>query len=100
MALRKLKNKKVAGPNGMIGETLKNSGSYVPDFFVKCFSALFEKRVFPERWSEPIVLPLFFFFLRKVMLTILIIIEVFHYVMLAVRFTVQLLILDYKSGLR
>ena len=38
--------------------------------------------------------------LRKVMLTILIITEVFHYVMLVLSFTVQLLILDYNNGLR
>ena len=40
LALRKLKNKKSAGPDGIIGEMLKNSGSYVLDFFVnffKCF---------------------------------------------------------------
>ena len=35
LALRKLKNEKAAGPDGIIGEMLKNSGSYVLDFFVK-----------------------------------------------------------------
>ena len=59
LALRKLKNKKAAGPDGIIGEMLKNTGSYVLDFFVKLFNALFEKGVFPERWTESIVLPLF-----------------------------------------
>ena len=59
LALRKLKNKKAAGPDGIIGKMLKNSGNYVLDFFVKFFNALFEKGVFPERWTESIVLPLF-----------------------------------------
>ena len=59
MAVRKLKNKKAAGPDGIIGKMLKNSGNYVLDFFVKFFNALFEKGVFPERWTESIVLPLF-----------------------------------------
>ena len=59
LALRKLKNEKAAGPDGIIGEMLKNSGSYVLDFFVKFFNALFEKGVFPERWTESVVLPPF-----------------------------------------
>ena len=96
LALRKLKNKKAAGPDGIIGEMLKNSGSYVLDFFVNSFNAFFEKRVFQRDGLNL----LYCLFLRKGMLTILIITEVFHYVMLVVRFTVQLLILDYKSGFR
>ena len=59
LALRKLKNKKAAGPDGIIGKMLKNSGNYVLDFFVKFFNALFEKGVFPERWTESVVLPPF-----------------------------------------
>ena len=31
-AFRKLKNKKAAGPDGIIGEMLKNSGIHVIDF--------------------------------------------------------------------
>ena len=58
-AFRKLKNKKAAGPEGIIGEMPKNSGSHVIDFFVICFNALFEKRIFPTKWAESIVLPLF-----------------------------------------
>ena len=50
-------------------------------------------------WRDGLTL-LYCLCLRKGMLTILIIAEVFHYVMLIVRFTVQLSILDFKSGLR
>ena len=59
MHFKKLKNKKAAGPDGIIREMLKNSGSHVIDFFVKCFNALFEKGIFPTKWTESIVLPLF-----------------------------------------
>ena len=54
--LRKLKNKKAAGHDGILGEMLKNSGSDVMDFF---FNALFERGVFLERWTDSTVLPLF-----------------------------------------
>ena len=59
MHFKKSKNKKAAGPDGIIREMLKNSGSHVIDFFVKCFNALFEKGIFPTKWTESIVLPLF-----------------------------------------
>ena len=93
LALRKLKNKKAAGPDGIVGETLKNSGSYVLLFFLMlCLRK--------ESFRRDGLNLLNCLRLRKVMLTILIITEVFHYVMLVVRLTVQLLFLDYKSGLR
>ena len=59
LAFRKLKNKKPAGPDGIIGEMLENSGTYVTDFFVNFFNALFEKGIFLTKWTESIVLPLF-----------------------------------------
>ena len=59
LAFRKLRNKKAAGPDGIIGEMLKNSGTYVTDFFVNFFNALFEKGIFPTKWTESTVLPLF-----------------------------------------
>ena len=57
--LRQLKNEKAPGPDGIIGELLTNSGCYVITFLAKFFNALFEKGVFPERWTESIVIPLF-----------------------------------------
>ena len=61
LALRTLKNKKAAGPDGIIGELLNNTGCKVlcNIFLCECFNALFEKVVFPESWTESIVLPLF-----------------------------------------
>ena len=52
LAFRKLnKNKKAAGPDGIIGEVLKNSGTHVTDFFVNVFNSLFEKGIFPTKWT-------------------------------------------------
>ena len=60
LAFRKLKNKKAVGPDGIIGEMLKNSGTYVIDFFVNfLFNALFKKGNFPTKWTESTVFPLF-----------------------------------------
>ena len=58
IALRKIKRKKAAGPDGIIGELLKNAGGGVIHFFVQFFNALFQKGIFPDKWSEGIVLPL------------------------------------------
>ena len=38
LAFRKLKNEKAAGPDRIIGEILKNSRTYITDFFVKIFN--------------------------------------------------------------
>ena len=46
LAFRRLKNKKAAGPDGIIGEMLKNSGTYVIDFFMISFYCFVWKRNF------------------------------------------------------
>ena len=93
LAFRKLKNKKAAGPDGILRETLKTLGSYVLLIFLMlCLRK--------ESFRRDGLNLLYCLRLRKVMLTILIITEVFHYVMLVLSFTVQLLILDYNNGLR
>ena len=43
----------------MIGEFFKYSGDYVVDFLVKLFNVLFDKGIFPENWSDSIILPLY-----------------------------------------
>ena len=75
---------------------LKNSGTCVTDVSVKFVNTLFEKGIFPTKWTESIVFPL----LRKAMLIIRIITAVSRWAMQAANFTVQLLTLDYKSGLK
>jgi hypothetical protein len=61
LALKKLKNKKAAGPDGIVAEFLKNAckSQMVMDYFVKFFNSLFNKGIFPEKWTESIVLPLY-----------------------------------------
>ena len=61
IALNRLKNRKAAGPDGILGEMLKNvsKSNLVLDFLVKFFNALFDRGVYPECWTESIVLPLF-----------------------------------------
>ena len=58
-AIRKLKNGKSAGPDGLIGEFFKNSGDVVVNFLVKLFNVLFDSGVFPSDWTESIIMPLF-----------------------------------------
>jgi hypothetical protein len=61
LAVRKLKNRKAAGIDGMIGELLKNAigCDRVLSFLVSFFNALFDKGVFPKSWSESIMMPLY-----------------------------------------
>jgi len=55
LAIQRLKNSKAAGPVGIIGELLK----HVVDFLVKFFSVLFECGIYPDSWTESIIIPLF-----------------------------------------
>ena len=59
LAIRKLKNNKTAGPDGIIGEMLKYAGELVIQFLIKFFNKLFDEGIFPDNWCESIILPLF-----------------------------------------
>ena len=59
LALRKLKSKKAAGPDGVIGEMLKNAAEFVAPFCVRFFNVLFDKGIYPVNWTESIILPLY-----------------------------------------
>ena len=58
-ALKKMKNSKAAGPDGIICELLKYSGDCVVNFLVKYFNALFDNGIYPVQWTESIIFPLF-----------------------------------------
>lgn len=58
LALRKLKPNKASGPDGIIGELLKHSYDFILPFLIKFFNALFEKGIYPNSWTESIILPL------------------------------------------
>ena len=61
LAIRKIKNGKAAGPDGIIGELLKYGykNDSILSFLVSFFNILFDKGIFPENWSESIILPLY-----------------------------------------
>jgi hypothetical protein len=58
-ALHKLKSRKAAGPDRIIGELLKNASQFVVPFFLKFLNVLFDKGIYPEQWTESVILPLF-----------------------------------------
>ena len=57
-ALNKLKPRKAAGPDTIIGEILKNAKEEIAPFFVKLFNHLFDNGIYPRNWTESIILPL------------------------------------------
>ena len=59
IAIRKLKNGKAVGPDGIIGEWFKHAGQFAVDILVKYFNVLFDSGIYPKKWSESITLPPF-----------------------------------------
>ena len=59
LAIQKLKNGEAAGPDGIIGESFKHAGHLAVDFLVKFFNVLFERGIYPDSWTESIIIPLF-----------------------------------------
>ena len=59
LAIRKLKNGKAAGPDGLIGEFFKFASSEIIDYLYELFNKLFDNGFYPREWSESIILPLF-----------------------------------------
>ena len=59
LAIRKIKPRKAAGPDGITEEIIKHAGGRVTDFFVKFFNTLFDKGVFRDSWTKSVVIPKF-----------------------------------------
>ena len=59
LAIQRLKNGKAAGPDGIIGEFFKHAGHLAVDFLGKFFNVLFERGIYPDSWTESIIIPLF-----------------------------------------
>ena len=58
-ALNKLKSGKAAGPDLIIGEILKYATNSIAPFFVKLFNHMFDHGLYPNNWTEAIILPLY-----------------------------------------
>ena len=59
LAIRKLKLRKAAGPDGLVGEFYKYANEIFVPFFVKFFNFLFDKGIYPDNWCESVILPLY-----------------------------------------
>ena len=59
LAIQRLKNGKAAGPDGITGEFFKHAGHLAVDFLVKFFNVLFDHGIYPDSWTESIIVPLF-----------------------------------------
>ena len=59
LAIQRLKNGKAAGPDGINGEFFKHAGHLAVDFLVKFFNVLFERGIYPDSWTESIIITLF-----------------------------------------
>jgi hypothetical protein len=58
-AICKLKLRKAPGPDGLSGEFFKNALDAIVPFFIRFFNVLFEKGIYPENWTQSIILPLY-----------------------------------------
>ena len=59
LPFQRLNNDKAARSGGIIGEILKHAGHLAVDFMVKLFNVLFDRGIYPDSWTESIILPLF-----------------------------------------
>ena len=55
LAIQRLKN----GPDGITGEFFKHAGHLAVDCLVKFFNVLFERGIYPDCWTESLIIPLF-----------------------------------------
>ena len=59
LALKQLKPRKSAGPDKIISELLKHASDYIIPFFVRFLNELFDHGIYPQKWTESIILPLY-----------------------------------------
>lgn len=58
-ALRQLKSGKIPGLDTITNEMLKVSQSYMQDCLLKLFNAIFLSSIYPSKWSESYITPIF-----------------------------------------
>ena len=59
LALKELKSQKAAGPDMIVGELLKFASGQIIPFFVTFFNYIFDRGIYPQSWTESIILPLY-----------------------------------------
>ena len=57
--LRKLKNNKTGGSDGLVGELLKYGGSGMVDLLQQLFSVIRREEMVPPQWREGLIVNLF-----------------------------------------
>ena len=57
--LRKLKNNKTGGSDGLVGELLKYGGSGMVDLLQQLFSVIWREEIVPPQWREGLIVNLF-----------------------------------------
>ena len=58
-AIGKLKNSKAPGQDGLISEFFKHLNNAAIEFLVSLFNTLFDEGIYPNNWTESLILPLF-----------------------------------------
>ena len=59
LAIKKLKNNKAAGLDGVSSEFLKAAEDSIVPFLTKLFNNMFNIGYFPEKWCQSVIMPLF-----------------------------------------
>ena len=57
--IRKLKNNKTGGSDGLVGELLKYGGSGMVDLLQQLFSVIWREEIVPPQWREGLIVNLF-----------------------------------------
>jgi hypothetical protein len=57
-AIKKLKNNKAAGPDGIVAELIKLAETKVVKYLTKLFNKIFQSGTFPLEWTRSIIVPL------------------------------------------
>ena len=57
--LRNLKNSKIGGGDGIVGELLKYGGSGIVDLLEQLFSVIWQEEIVPRQWREGLIVNIF-----------------------------------------
>ena len=57
--VRKLKNNKTGGSDGIVGELLKYGGSVMVDLLEQVFSVIWQEEIVPRQWRDGVIVNIF-----------------------------------------